>query len=230
MSFVPAPGYGFTYGDYEKWPDDCRCELIDGELYDMTPAPSREHQRILGELHVQIHGALKGKSCQVFMAPFDVRLPDGDEPDHLVRTVVQPDISVICDEKKLDKRGCRGAPDFVIEILSPHTSLKDQKYKVALYECHGVREYWTIHPDDKVLTIRLLNEAGKYGIPEIRAMHGRVGVTVLPGVSIDFDEFITWGPFYVMENGPEWYYPYGGCEQVRRGYETNVIRDNAVRI
>jgi Uma2 family endonuclease len=164
------------------------------------------------------------------MAPFNVRLPENGEPDQFVRNVVEPDISVICDEKKLDDKGCMGAPDFIIEILSPRTSLKDQTHKVSLYERHGVREYWTIHPEDKVLTIRLLEENGKYSIPRIVPMHGRVEVTVLPGVSIDFDEFITWGPFYVMEAGPEWYIPQGGIEKVRRGYETNVIRENAVRI
>jgi Uma2 family endonuclease len=230
VSAFPESRPGFTFADYQKWPDDLDCEIIDGQIYDMSPAPSREHQRILGELHVQIHAALKGTTCQVYVAPFSVRLPEGDEQDSFIRNVVEPDISVICDPKKLDDKGCRGAPDFIIEILSPHTSLKDQSHKLSLYECHGVREYWTIHPDDKVLTIRLLGENGKYGIPEIRPMHGRVNITVLPGGSIDFDEFITWGPFYVMENGPEWYVPYGGCEKVRRGYETNVIRDEAVRI
>ena len=230
MSANPATRHDFTYGEYVTWPEEKRCELIDGEIFDMSPAPSPEHQRILGELHVQIHAALKGHSCRVFLAPFDVRLPETDEQDEQVRTVVQPDISVICDEKKLDKKGCRGGPDFIIEILSPHTSLKDQRYKVALYERHGVREYWTIHPDDKVLTIRLLDADGKYGIPQILPMHGQVNVSTLPRVSIDFDAFITWGPFYVMENGSHWYYPYGGCEMVQGGHETNVIPKTFVRV
>ena len=99
--------------------------------------------------------------------PFDVRLPDADEADDDIRTVVQPDISVICNPEKLDDRGCRGTPDFIAEILSPSTSAKDQIQKVRLYEKHGVKEYWIIHPTDKVLTIRVLNENGRYGIPMI---------------------------------------------------------------
>ncbi|MGI8908079.1 MAG: Uma2 family endonuclease [Candidatus Sumerlaeaceae bacterium] len=230
MSAVPEPRLGFTFADYENWPADVRVELINGQIFDMSPAPTPEHQRILGELHVQIHAALKGKECKVYLASFDVRLAENNERDQFITSVVQPDISVVCDAKKLDDKGCRGAPDFIIEILSPHTSYKDQMHKVRLYERHRVREYWTIHPDDKVLTIRLLNESGKYGEPAIKPLLGRVDITVLPGVSIDFDEFISWGPFYVMEHGPDWYIPYGGVEKVRRGFETNVIKDNAVRV
>ncbi|MBI4778090.1 Uma2 family endonuclease, partial [Candidatus Desantisbacteria bacterium] len=118
----------FTYGDYLKWPDDQRWELIDGVAYDMSPAPSRKHQKVVGELFAQFHSYLKDKSCEVYVAPFDVRLPEVDEgvaplaADEEIITVVQPDIVVVCDRDKLDDRGGRGAPDIVIEILSPWTA------------------------------------------------------------------------------------------------------------
>ena len=97
------------------------------------------------------------KIARYLSAPFDVRLPEGDEADDEIITVVQPDISVICDPAKLDNRGCRGAPDFIIEILSPATAGKDQIQKVALYEKHGVKEYWLVHPGDRLITVRLLD-------------------------------------------------------------------------
>lgn len=115
----------YTYGDYLTWPDEERWELIEGVPYDMTPAPSTNHQRILGELFRQISTFLLDRDCEVFIAPFDVRLPEGDEADEQIITVVQPDIAVICDPAKIDRRGCRKAPDFIIEILSPSTAAKD---------------------------------------------------------------------------------------------------------
>lgn len=100
---------------------------------------------------------------------------------------MQPDICVICDPAKLDNRGCRGAPDFIIEILSPATAAKDQIQKVALYEKHGVKEYWLGHPSDRLITVRLLGADGKYGIPAIREAKGLLPVNILPGLEIDLD-------------------------------------------
>ncbi|HNV72404.1 MAG TPA: Uma2 family endonuclease, partial [Candidatus Ozemobacteraceae bacterium] len=125
----------WTYADLLKLPEEQRCEIIDGEYFDMTPAPNRLHQEILGNLFRQIINQLDGKPCKVYFAPFDVRLPDSDDqPDGEIRNVVQPDLVVICDEKKLDDRGCRGAPDLAVEILSPSTAGKDQVKKRRLYE------------------------------------------------------------------------------------------------
>jgi len=136
----------FTYADYCTWPEEERWELIDGEAYAMAPAPARVHQDVVVAIAARIYGALGGTACRVYIAPFDVRLPDRDEADEVVTTVVQLDIAVICDPAKLDDKGCRGAPDWIIEVLSPATAAKDQIQKRALYERHGVREYWLVHP------------------------------------------------------------------------------------
>lgn len=157
---------GFTYGDYCRWPDDERWELIDGEAYAMA-APGLAHQTVVGELFRQIANHLVGKPCRPFVAPFDVRLPRGDETDAEVTTVVQPDISVICDSAKLDERGCRGAPDWVVEVLSPSTAAKDQIQKLAAYELAGVREVWLVHPTDHVVIVYTLSAGGGYGKPAI---------------------------------------------------------------
>ncbi|WP_365305251.1 Uma2 family endonuclease [uncultured Thiodictyon sp.] len=130
----------FTYGDYRRWPDDERWELIDGEAYNMCPAPTRIHQELVLEIAAQVHAFLRGGPCKVYVAPFDVRLPKADEADERVDTVVQPDIAVICDPGKLDDAGCRGAPDWIVEVLSPCTAAKDQREKRDAYERVGVRE------------------------------------------------------------------------------------------
>ncbi len=186
MQLAVSNDIPYTYGDYLNWTDEIRCELIEGVIYDMT-APSRRHQQISMELATQIAVFLRGKTCQVYAAPFDVRLPEEDEDDNDVITVVQPDIVIVCDLKKLDKRGCRGAPDFIVEILSPSTAAKDQIQKTALYEKHGVREYWMIHPSDKLIFVRLLGTNGKYGIPAIHEGKGRLSVAVIPELEIDLD-------------------------------------------
>ena len=142
----------FTYADYCRWPDDERWELIEGMAYRMV-TPGLVHQAVVGELFLQIANYLRGKPCRPFIAPFDVRLPRGNEADEEVTTVVQPDISVICDPDKLDDRGCRGAPDWVIEVLSPNTAAKDQIQKLAAYEQAGVREVWLVHPTDRVVIV-----------------------------------------------------------------------------
>jgi Uma2 family endonuclease len=176
---------GFTYGDYRQWPEDERWELIDGEAYAMSPAPTRTHQTILGEIFRQIANFLQDKPCQVYIAPFDVRLPERDESDDEIETVVQPDLVVVCDASKLDEKGCRGAPDWVIEVLSPSTASKDHVRKKSLYERHGVREYWLIHPVDHILT-RYLLEGKAFGPALIEETEGSTGVAVLPGLAIEW--------------------------------------------
>jgi len=160
-------GRRFTYKEYCSWPEDERWELIDGVAYDMSPAPSRKHQEISGELCFQIQSILRKQKCKVYSAPFDVVLPqypieNDDESD----TVVQPDISVICDQTKLTEKGCLGAPDLIIEILSPSTSKKDLNEKFRLYEKQGVKEYWIVDPGNKYINVFHLivdkNEVGKY--------------------------------------------------------------------
>lgn len=176
-----------TYGEYLTWPDDERNELIDGVAYVREPpAPSRSHQELVGELYLQIRLALEGRSCRAYVAPFDVRLPEGGEADDRIATVVQPDVIIVNDLSKLDERGMRGAPDWVAEVLSPSTSSHDQIVKLPAYERAGVREVWLVHPTDRILTIYWL-EGGRYGRPMVLGLKGRTAISVIPGVSIDWD-------------------------------------------
>ncbi len=175
----------FTYADYVTWPETERWELIDGEAYDMSPAPSTEHQRVSRKLLVQIEGFLRQKPCEVFYAPFDVRLPERDEADDEIENVVQPDISVICDPSKLDSKGCKGAPDLIIEILSPSTAKKDRQEKFLLYERHGVKAYWLVHQSEHLIEVFRLRNSGVYDKPEIYAGDDMMPVDLFPDLEID---------------------------------------------
>lgn len=187
MSLALKDNQYHCYGDYLTWPDDVRYELIDGNAYLMAPAPDLAHQEVAGEIFRQAANALHGRTCRALIAPIDVRLPKLDEVDERVDTVVQPDVLVVCDANKLDRRGVRGAPDWVVEVLSPSTAGHDQIKKLQLYERHGVLEYWLIHPIDRVLTVyRLIN--GEYGKPELYELRGETAVSVLPVIVIQWDE------------------------------------------
>ncbi len=162
----------YTYADYLTWQFDERVELIRGKVFRMSPAPSMSHQWVSGELFFQIKTYLKATSCQVFTTPFDVRLPL--PPQHQLPektdTIVQPDISVICDLSKLDDRGCHGAPDWIIEILSKSTAPKDLTEKFDLYQHAGVREYWIIHPHEQTVLAYVLNAQGTYQLIRQRGL------------------------------------------------------------
>ena len=178
-----------TYADYCSWPDEVRYELIDGVAYAMGPAPVRRHQGILLELARQVANILEGSPCRPYIAPFDVRLPKKDEIDDDVDTVVQPDLVVICDRAKLDEKGCRGAPDWVVEVLSPSTAGHDQILKRALYQRVGVREYWLVHPVDRIVIIYAF-VGGSYGVPDVRELVGTLAVGVLPEIVIDWERVV----------------------------------------
>ncbi|GAB4355936.1 MAG: Uma2 family endonuclease [Methylohalobius crimeensis] len=178
-----------TYKDYLQWPEETRYELIDGVAYAMPPAPARRHQEMLLELARQVANALSGHPYRAFIAPFDVRLPKEEETDEAVDTVVQPDLSVVCDPAKLDERGCRGAPDWVVEVLSPATAGHDYILKHAVYERAGVREYWLVHPVDRIVTVYRL-EGGRFGVPDVRELEARQAVGALPDVEIDWELFV----------------------------------------
>ncbi len=154
----------------------------------MAPAPSRRHQEVLGELFRQVANALEGHSCRAFIAFFDVRLPRAGEADDEVDTVVQPDLSGVCDLAKLDEWGCRGAPDWIVEVLSSTTAGHDHILKRAVYERAGVRGYWLVHPLDRIVTIYRL-EGGRYGAPEVRELTGRQPFGVSVEAEIDWDRF-----------------------------------------
>jgi Uma2 family endonuclease len=178
-----------TYGEYLNWPDDVRYELIDGVAYLMAPAPNLAHQDIVGEVFRQLANALAEKPCRAYVSPVDVRLPKDDEVDEAVDTVVQPDVLVVCDSSKTDRRGVRGAPDLAVEVLSPGTASHDQVRKLRVYERAGVREYWLVHPTDRVLTIYRL-EQGAYGRPEVQELRGETAVGILDAVVIQWDALV----------------------------------------
>lgn len=183
----------FTYADYLRWPEPPRRELIDGLAYAMAPAPDLAHQDAVGELFSQVKGALEGKPCRVFVAPVDVRLPKHGEADESIDTVVQPDVFVVCDPTKLDRRGVRGAPDWVVEVLSPGTAAHDQVRKRRAYEQAGVREYWLVHLADRVLIAYHL-QGDAYGRPDTQELEGQTEVAVLPGVVIQWAPVVRWLP------------------------------------
>jgi Uma2 family endonuclease len=174
-----------TYGDYLEWPDGERWELIDGEAYNMTPAPSRTHQKVLLALADIFYTFLEGKPCEVYVAPFDVRLPEGDQSEMTTTTVVQPDLTVICDPAKLDDKGCLGSPDLIIEIISPSTASHDYIEKLGLYERRLVPEYWIVHPIDKTVMVFQLNDHREYGKPRIYAGADQIPVGLFPDLIVD---------------------------------------------
>jgi Uma2 family endonuclease len=183
-----APQESYTYRHYRTWPDSERWELIEGRAWAMSPAPKSRHQELVLDLGSRLREFLRGKPCKVFVAPFDVLLPEGSEPDDEVDSVVQPDIVAYCDKSKLTEAGARGAPDLVVEILSPSTSKKDQHEKFDLYERHGVREYWVVDPGAEWLMVYRLTLSGKYDEGELRERlrdYGPIESGALPGFAVD---------------------------------------------
>jgi Uma2 family endonuclease len=150
----------YSYADYLTWKFQERLEIFKGRLFKMSPAPSTSHQKVSMKLTKFILQKFNNHPCNLFAAPFDVRLLDKKKStnDSEIFTVVQPDLCIICDENKLDKRGAFGAPDLVIEILSPGNSKKELKYKFDLYEEAGVLEYWIVNPEDKTFLIYVLRD------------------------------------------------------------------------
>ena len=171
---------------YLTCPEDERWELIDGVPYNMTPAPTPKHQEILGELFRILANWLKGNKCRVYMAPFDVRLAGAEVLDTVIDKVVQPDIAVVCNPQKIDDRGCLGAPDMVIEILSPSTFKKDLGIKLALYESSGVKEYWVVHPLDETVMVFQLQK-GQYGKPTVYSVPDEIPVGVFEDLIIPLE-------------------------------------------
>jgi Uma2 family endonuclease len=176
----------YTYRDYLRWSDDQRWELIDGTAYLMAPATNWRHQELAGEIFRQISNQLVGKPCRPAIAPLDVRLPKGDEADERVDTVVQPDVLIVCHGERIDRRGVRGAPSFVLEVLSPSSASHDQIRKRRVYERSGVAEYWILHPVDGVLTIYRRSTEVSFAPPEIVEASGVIELSSVPGVSVDF--------------------------------------------
>ena len=193
----------FSYADYRTWPQEERWELIDGVAYDMSPAPNRRHQGIVGEIYREIANFLADKPCDVYISPFDVRLTaEQDAADDEIVNVVQPDVSVYCSKDKLDEAGAVAAPDIAVEILSPSTSVKDQREKLGLYERFGVMEYWIIDPANDTLSVYGFNgggdagnagpaAAGGYGKPAVYGPEDTFPSAVLEGFKLKLAEIFS---------------------------------------
>lgn len=180
------PNGTYTYADYLKWQFDESVELIKGKLYRMSPAPKRAHQSAVSQLLIDIGNFLGAQSCQIYTAPFDVRLPVRSErkPEQ-VYTVVQPDICIVCDPNKLDDSGCLGAPDWVIEITSPRTARHDFSEKFNLYEESGVQEYWIVQPKEKAVNVYVL-ENSQYALVDVYES-GEIPSRLFPDLFISHD-------------------------------------------
>ncbi|WP_462266317.1 Uma2 family endonuclease [Mucilaginibacter sp.] len=176
----------YTYADYLKWQFNERLELIKGKIFKMSPAPSAIHQWVSGVIFNNLFNYLKGKPCKVFSAPFDVRLSRLIN-DKQVSTVVQPDICVICAPAKIDKRGCLGAPDIVVEILSPGNNKTELQNKYEAYEEAGVSEYWIIHPSEKTFLSYILTD-GQFQASRLLTAGDEVTTPLLPGFTLNLTE------------------------------------------
>jgi len=177
----------YTYADYLKWNFKERVELIKGKLFKMSPAPNRMHQGLSTYISNELYNHLKGGKCKVYSAPFDVRLPIKSKDDKDIITVLQPDICVVCDESKLDYKGCIGAPDLVVEILSPSNNVVELKNKYDVYEQSGVTEYWVVSPQDKTFLVYTL-VAGRYQPSRLMVAGDVVTATALSGLTIDLTD------------------------------------------
>ena len=183
----PSADYGYTYADYLQWNLRDRIELFKGRIFRLS-APNTSHQKISGKLYLSIGNFLNQQPCQVFSAPFDVRLPiKNRKRDDEVTTVVQPDLCIICDPLKLDERGCNGAPDLVIEILSPGNNKKEVKLKFDLYEEAGVKEYWIVYPGEENIITYFLNDQEKFEGGKIYPSGDTIHSKAVAGLSVNLE-------------------------------------------
>lgn len=175
----------YTYADYLTWKFDETVELIQGRAFPVLSSPNRRHQGVRGNLTGALYSIFKAKKCEMYAAPFDVKLPL--PPDGVDDTVVQPDICIVCDLDKLTDRGCTGAPDWIIEILSPGTSHKDLNEKFEVYQHAGVGEYWVVHPHEHTVQVFSLNEQGVFESVRVRpyAAPDTIHSVLFPEVALD---------------------------------------------
>jgi Uma2 family endonuclease len=184
---IPNEKEKYSYADYLTWDEGERIELIDGEIFNMSPAPSRRHQQVLRELSTIFSVFLREKECEVYFAPFDVRLLTDNKQDDDINNVVQPDLSIVCDKEKLDDKGCNGAPDMIIEILSPSSVKLDRWKKYQLYEKAGVNEYWLVDPVNNSVEIHLLVDA-QYKFQGVFTKDDTVSVNLFPDLKLDLNQ------------------------------------------
>lgn len=184
---IPNEERKYSYADYMTWDEGERVELIDGEIFNMSPAPSRQHQQILGELFKAFSFILQDAECEVYFAPFDVRLFTKNKQNDEIDNVVQPDLSVVCDKDKLDDRGCNGSPDLIIEVLSPSSIKMDRWEKYRLYEKAGVKEYWLVDPINQSVEVHLLVDT-HYEFQGVFTEEDTVSVQILPELTLNLNE------------------------------------------
>lgn len=185
------PNGVYSYADYLTWRFDELVELIHGKVFrSMSPAPALNHQRIALKLTLRLGNFFEQKPCLLFPAPFDVRLFDQQKSQKQhkdIYTVVQPDLCVVCDRSKLDEQGCIGAPDWIIEIISPATRNKDQKIKLALYEENGVREYWIVYPESHSVAVYDLKDDQRYHLRNLYTEDDVVPSVLFPALDVHLE-------------------------------------------
>jgi len=185
------PNGTYSYADYLTWRLEESVELIKGKIMAMSPASSRRHQTVAGNLFLSLGSHFKHKQCNVYLAPFDVKLYDRRKSlrkDREVFSVVQPDLCVICDKEKLTEQGCDGAPDWIIEILSPGNSRKEVRLKYDLYQESGVTEYWLVFPYEQIVQQFVLDENGKYQLHALYPGNEIVAPYLFPDLQIDLND------------------------------------------
>jgi Uma2 family endonuclease len=178
----------YSYANYLNWLFPERVELIKGKIFKMSPAPSSVHQEVIGNIFLKLGNFLKKQACKVYVSPFDVRFPKDSNNDKAIFTVLQPDICVICDRSKIDAHGCIGAPDLVVEVLSPGNSKMELLNKYKVYEEFGVKEYWVVSQSDQNILIYTLNEEGKFQPSKIFTFSEKITSSVLPGFELALDD------------------------------------------
>ena len=184
----PSPLLEYSYADYLKWRFEERVELIKGKIMKMT-APNRKHQDVSRELMHVITSFLKNRNCKAYSAPFDVRLPLTKKlTNEEIITVVQPDVCIICDTSKLDDKGCIGAPDLVVEILSPGNSKKEIKLKYEVYEEAGVKEYLIINPVEENVAVLILSTSGKFDGAKLYATDDIIYSNAITGLAVNLSD------------------------------------------
>jgi Uma2 family endonuclease len=184
---IPSENQKYSYADYLTWDEGERLELIDGEIFNIAPAPSRRHQQVLRELSTAFSVFLREKECEVFFAPFDVRLLEDNKQDDDINNVVQPDLSIVCDKEKLDDKGCKGAPDMIIEVLSPSSVKLDRWKKYQLYKKAGVNEYWLVEPVNNSVEIHHLID-DQYKFQGVFTKDDTISVNIFPGFKLDLNQ------------------------------------------
>ena len=184
----------YSYADYLTWMDDVRRELFDGFIKLMTPAPSSRHQEISTNLVSICWNFLRNKQCKIYHATSDVRFQRNRKSldNTEVFTVLQPDLYIVCDLSKIDDRGCLGAPDMIIEIISPKNPKRDLKDKFDIYQEHGVREYWIVSPNDETVSVFVLNDKRKFQLVGMYAEDDKIPVNIFNGdLKVDLTEGFT---------------------------------------